>query len=215
MAEELVFYSNLTDEEIHERFKDYDYSAALRESLQEMLENECRLRGKPVPKLEDLEPVASANDIGYSSFQDPRLQPPEYDEPEEESIEELIEFSFDEIVHIDQDGRWTYEDQTYAFAANPMEPDGNWYTEQDGILFRHVTDVVEDLDSIMEPNMPMAPGTYRISGDAELHYTVNGVFIYRKYYDDNDFDQMIDTDNINVELKRNESYIKNFQIHKV
>ena len=215
MAEELVFYSNLTDEEIHERFKNYDYSAALRESLQEMLENECRLRGKPVPKLEDLEPVASANDIGYSSFQDPRLQPPEYDEPEEESIEELIEFSFDEIVHIDQDGSWTYEDQTYAFAANPNDPDGKWYTEQDNILFRDVTDVVEDLDSIMEPNMPMAAGTYRISGDAELHYTIHGVFVYRKYYDENDFDQMIDTDNINVELKRNESYIKNFQIHKV
>lgn len=217
MSKELIFYSNLTDEEIHERFKDYDYEAALQRSLQEMKEDVLRTRAQRKKLQTDgVQPVASANDVGYSSFQDPRLQPPDQAEPEEIiEDDEVIEFSFDEIIHVDEYGSWTYEDQTYSFAANPSDADGNWYTEQDSILFRDVTSVVEDLDSIMEPNIPMAEGTYRISGDAELHYTIHEVFAYRTYYDEDDFDQMIDTDDIDAELKRNESYVKNFQIHKV
>lgn len=215
MAEELVFYSNLTDEEIHERFKDYDYSAALRESLQEMLENECRLRGKPVPKLEDLEPVASANDIGYSSFQDPRLQPPEYDEPEEESIEELIEFSFDEIVDVDSDGSWEYEDKSYNFARNPDSYDGDWYTGDYDVYFRDVNGVVEDMDSVLEKNMPMQAGRYRITGDANLYYNVSGIQVYTDYYGPDDYDQTIVQDGVDVEFNYGKSHIDNLVVQKL
>lgn len=204
----------------HYSFEDIDDKYSCIDSLRESFKGEGRIAKDVIEQFvgshSGTDAITSANDVGYSSFQDPRLQPPDRAEPEEIiEDDEVIEFSFDEIIQVDQDGSWTYEDQTYAFAANPADPDGNWYTEQDDILFRDVTGVVEDLDSIMEPNIPMAPGTYRISGDAELHYTVDGVFVYRKYYDENDFDQMIDTDDINVELKRNESYIRNFQIHKV
>lgn len=215
MSEELVLYSNLTDEEMHERFKNYDYSAALRESLQEMLENECRLRGKPVLKLEELEPVASARDVGYSSFQDPRLQPPEYDEPEEESTEELVEFSFDEVVDVDSNGSWEYEDKSYGFANNPDSYDGDWYTEDYNVYFRDVTAVVEDMDSVLEKNMPMQAGRYRITGDANLYYNVSGIQIYTDYYGPDDYDQTIVDDGVQVDFNYGKSHIDNLVVQKL
>lgn len=163
----------------------------------------------------DLKPVASANDIGYSSFQDPRLQPPEYDEPEEESTEELIEFSFDEIVSVDSDGYWEYEDKSYNFARNPDRYDGHWYTVDFNVYFRDVTGVVEDMDSVLEKNMPMQAGRYRITGDANLYYNVSGIQVYTHYYGPDDYDQNIVQDGVDVEFNYGKSYIDNLIVQKL
>lgn len=163
----------------------------------------------------DLKPVDSANDIGYSSFQDPRLQPPEYDEPEEESTEELIEFSFDEIVSVDSDGYWEYEDKSYNFARNPDRYDGHWYTVDFNVYFRDVTGVVEDMDSVLEKNMPMQAGRYRITGDANLYYNVSGIQVYTHYYGPDDYDQNIVQDGVDVEFNYGKSYIDNLIVQKL
>ena len=216
MSEELVFYSNLTEEEIHERFKDYDYSAALRESLEEMKEDVLRTRAQRKKlRTNEVRPVASANDIGYSSFQDPRLQPPEYDEPEEESTEELVEFSFDEIVDVDSDGSWEYEDKSYKFASNPDSYDGDWYTGDFDVYFRDITGVVEDMDSVLEKNMPMQAGRYRITGDANLYYNVSGIQVYTDYYGPDDYDQTIVQDGVDVEFNYGKSHIDNLVVQKL
>lgn len=159
--------------------------------------------------------VASANDIGYSSFQDPRLQPPEYDEPEEESTEELVEFSFDEIVDIGSDGSWEYEDRSYKFASNPDSYDGDWYTEDYDVYFRDVTGVVEDMDSVLEKNMPMQSGRYRITGDANLYYNVSGIQVYTDYYGPDDYDQTIVQDGVDVEFNYGKSHIDNLVVQKL
>ena len=159
--------------------------------------------------------VASANDIGYSSFQDPRLQPPEYDEPEEESTEELVEFSFDEIVDVDSDGSWEYEDRSYKFASNPDSYDGDWYTGDYDVYFRDVTGVVEDMDSVLEKNMPMQSGRYRITGDANLYYNVSGIQVYTDYYGPDDYDQTIVQDGVDVKFNYGKSYIDNLVVQKL
>lgn len=161
------------------------------------------------------QPVASANDIGYSSFQDPRLQPPEYDEPEEESTEELVQFSFDELVDVDPDGSWDYEDRSYKFARNPDSYDGDWYTEDFNVYFRDVPGVVEDMDSVLEKNMPMQVGRYRITGDANLYYNVSGIQVYTDYYGPDDYDQTIVQDGVDVEFNYGKSHIDNLVVQKL
>lgn len=159
--------------------------------------------------------VISANDIGYSSFQDPRLQPPEYDEPEEENTEELVEFSFDEVVNIDSNGSWEYEDKSYGFANNPDSYDGDWYTEDYDVYFRDVIRVVEDMDSVLEKNMPMQAGRYRITGDANLYYNVYGIEIYTDHYGPDDYDQTIVDDGVQVEFNYGKSHIDNLIVQKL
>ena len=216
MSKELIFHSSLTDEEIHEAFKDYDYEAALQRSLQEMKEDVLRSRAQRKKLQTDgVEPVASANDVGYSSFQDPRLQPPEYDEPEEESTEELVQFSFDELVDVDPDGSWDYEDRSYKFARNPDSYGGDWYIEDFNVYFRDVPGVVEDMDSVLEKNMPMQVGRYRITGDANLYYNVSGIQVYTDYYGPDDYDQTVVQDGVDVEFNYGKSYIDNLVVQKL
>lgn len=216
MSNELEFNCPLTDEEIHEAFKDYDYEAALQRSLQEMKQNVLRGRAQHKKLQPDgAQPVASANDIGYSSFQDPRLQPPEYDEPEEESTEELVEFSFDELVDVDPDGSWDYEDRSYKFARNPDSYDGDWYTGDFNVYFRDVPGVVEDMDSVLEKNMPMQVGRYRITGDANLYYNVSGIQVYTDYYGPDDYDQTVVQDGVDVEFNYGKSHIDNLVVQKL
>lgn len=216
MSNELEFNCPLTDEEIHEAFKDYDYEAALQRSLQEMKQNVLRSRAQRKKLQTDgVQAVASANDIGYSSFQDPRLQPPEYDEPEEESTEELVQFSFDELVEVDPDGSWDYEDRSYKFARNPDSYDGDWYTEDFNVYFRDVPGVVEDMDSVLEKNMPMQVGRYRITGDANLYYNVSGIQVYTDYYGPDDYDQTIVQDGVDVEFNYGKSHIDNLVVQKL
>lgn len=159
--------------------------------------------------------VTSANDIGYSSFQDPRLQPPEYDDPEELEYNEEIVFSLDEIVDVDDEGGWEYEDKTYSFAANPHSRDRDWYTEENHIFVKDPVGVVEDLDSVLERNMPVKPGRYRISGDAHMFYDVYGVYEYRYYYDPDHWDSDIDSSNAETDFNFGKSYIDDLQIVKL
>lgn len=216
MSNELEFNCPLTDEEIHEAFKDYDYEAALQRSLQEMKQNVLRSRAQRKKLQTDgVQAVASANDIGYSSFQDPRLQPPEYDEPEEESTEELVQFSFDELVDVDTDGSWDYEDRSYKFARDPDSYDGDWYTEDFNVYFRDVPGVVEDMDSVLEKNMPMQVGRYRITGDANLYYNVSGIQVYTDYYGPDDYDQTVVQDGVDVEFNYGKSHIDNLVVQKL
>ena len=158
------------------------------------------------------DPVTSADGIGYSSFQDPRLQPPEYDDPEELEYNEEIVLSLDEIVDVDDEGNWEYEDKTYSFAANPNSRDRDWYTEENHIFVTDHIGVVEDVDSVLERNMPVKPGRYRISGEAHMFYDVYGVYEYRYYYGPDAWDSDIDSSNAETDFNFAKSYIDDLQI---
>ena len=223
MSKELIFHSNLTDEEIHERFKDYDYSAALRESLEEMKEDVLRTRAQRKKLQSDrVEPVASANDAGYSSFQDPRLEPPEPKELEkiDDSTEE-IEVSLDKvIITVNEDGSWDYEDESYPWAANPDSRNGDWYSEDYNIYLDDTTGVVEKFDEIAEPFIPGYAGRYQISCDATLIYNVSGVEVDRDYFRDEDGDIVYDgeevyIDDAEVEFDSRNSFISNFKYSEI
>ena len=203
----------------HYSFEDIDDKYSCIDSLRESFKGEGRIATDVIEQFvgshNGTDVITSANDIGYSSFQDPRLQPPEYDEPEEESTEELVEFSFDEIVSVDSDGYWEYEDKSYNFARNPDSYDGDWYTEDFNVYFRDVPGVVEDMDSVLEKNMPMQVGRYRITGDANLYYNVSGIQVYTDYYGPDDYDQTIVQDGVDVEFNYGKSHIDNLVVQKL
>lgn len=223
MSKELIFHSNLTDEEIHERFKDYDYSAALRESLEEMKEDVLRTRAQRKKLQSDrVKPVASANDVGYSNFQDSRLESPEPKELEkiDDSTEE-IEVSLDKvIITVNEDGSWDYEDESYPWAANPDNRHGDWYSEDYNVYLDDTTGVVEKFDEIAEPFIPGYAGRYQISCDATLIYNVSGVEVDRDYFQDEDGDIVYDgeevyTDDAEVEFDSRNSFISNFKYSEI
>lgn len=203
----------------HYSFEELDDKYSCIDSLLESFKGEDRIAKDIIEQFvgahNGADAVTSANDIGYSSFQDPRLQPPEYDEPEEESTEELVEFSFDEIVDVDSDGSWEYEDKSYNFARNPDSYDGDWYTGDYDVYFRDVNGVVEDMDSVLEKNMPMQAGRYRITGDANLYYNVSGIQVYTDYYGPDDYDQTIVQDGVDVEFNYGKSHIDNLVVQKL
>lgn len=221
MSKELVFHSSLTDEEIHERFKDYDYNAALSRSLQEMKEDVLRTRAQR-RQPNQTQSVASANNVGYSSFQDSRLEPPEPKELEkiDDSTEE-IEISLDKvIITVNDDGGWDYEDESYPWAANPDNRYGDWYSEDYNVYLDDTTGVVEKFDEIAEPFIPGYAGRYQISCDATLIYNVSGVQVDRDYFQDEDGDIVYDgeevyTDDAEVEFDGRNSFISNFKYSEI
>lgn len=159
--------------------------------------------------------VTSSNDIGYSSFQDPRLQPPEYDDPEEvEDVTEYVETSWDGlIVTVDSEGFWEYENMDWA--KSPDTKSGDWQSVDYPYTFRDPSDVVEDVDAIVEPFIPKASGVYKMSADFILEYNISNLYADYEYYSDGSYDEDLYYDNMEVTFNQPNSEVKNFKSVKV
>lgn len=169
-----------------------------------------------------VQPVASANNFGYSSFQDPRLEPPEPKELEKvDASSEEIEISLDKvIITVNEDGSWEYDDESYPWAANPDNKHGDWYSEDYNVYLDDTTGVVEKFDEIAEPFIPGYAGRYQISCDATLIYNVSGVEVDRDYFQDEDGDilyndEEVYTDDAEVEFDSRNSFISNFKYSEI
>lgn len=169
-----------------------------------------------------VQPVASANNVGYSSFQDPRLEPPEPKELEKvDASSEEIEISLDKvIITVNEDGSWEYDDESYPWAANPDNKYGDWYSEDYNVYLDDTTGVVEKFDEIAEPFIPGYAGRYQISCDATLIYNVSGVEVDRDYFQDKDGDilyndEEVYIDDAEVEFDSRNSFISNFKYSEI
>lgn len=177
--------------------------------------NELNLNVKPKIIHNSTNVMSGLNDIGYSSFQDPRLQPEEKDPPKEESSDEVIDVYFDDVViHVNEDGSWDYEDTTYSQFANDEDRNGDWYSDEDNVRLDDKVGVVEKIDDLMEPQIPSKPGKYSISGHAELTYYV-GISAYYKYYPDGSYDRDFDPDDAEVSYEMNKSSLSDFSINPI
>lgn len=93
-------------------------------------------------------------------------------------------------------------------------------SEEYDVYIRDRSGLIEDFDSIVEPNIPGVPGTYLISCHVKMVYDVTGVEIVREYQGkDEDGDPIVDEDyytgSADVEFNRNESYITNFYSEEI
>ena len=162
-------------------------------------------------EIEASEPVEGD---AFSQLEDAYLSSPEYDDPiEHEDSQELIEVELDQVITVDVDGDYEWDDDTYVWAS----PDGSneeWRSE-DGVYIDDKVGVVEHIDDLIIPNVPTRPGKYRVTGLAELIYDVSGIQEYRTNYGPDDYESDLDTDHAVVSFNFNKSSVENLKITPV
>lgn len=145
---------------------------------------------------------------------EPSLDPPEYDDPEEGEEKVEVECDINQLeITVDEDGSWEY--QRDDFLDEMLTAEDEITSEEYDVYVQDRNGLIEDFDSIVEPNIPGVPGTYLISCHVKMVYDITGVEIVREYQGkDEDGDPIVDEDyytgNADVEFNRNESYITNF-----
>lgn len=163
---------------------------------------------------DEVESSESIEADAFSSLEDQYLSPPEYDDPiEHEDSEELIEIELDQIITVDVDGDYEWDDDTYVWAS-PDESNEEWRSE-DGVYIDDKVGVVEHIDDLIIPNVPTRPGKYRVTGLAELIYDVSGIQEYRTNYGPDDYESDVDTDHAVVSFNFRKSSVENLKITPV
>ena len=175
------------------------------------------VKGTPVSEDEVLSYTsvqADYNDKNLRALEDEWLTPPEYDDPiDHEDSEEQIEVEINQVITVDVDGDYEWDDDTYVWAS----PDGSneeWRSE-DGVYIDDKVGVVEHIDDLIIPNVPTRPGKYRVTGLAELIYDVSGIQEYRTGYGPDDYDSDIDIDHAVVSFNFRKSEVRNLKITPV
>lgn len=175
------------------------------------------VKGVPVSEDEVLSYTsvqADYNDKNLRASEDEWLTPPEYDDPiEHEDSEELIEVEINQVITVDVDGDYEWDDDTYVWAS-PNGSNEGWRSE-DGVYIDDKVGVVEHIDDLIIPNVPTRPGKYRVTGLAELVYDVSGIQEYRTEYGPDDYDSDIDIDHAVVSFNFRKSEVQNLKITPV
>lgn len=150
---------------------------------------------------------------------EPSLDPPEYDDPDEGEEKVEVECEINQLeITVDEDGSWEY--QRDDFLDEMLTAEDELTSEEYDVYIQDRNGLIEDFDSIVEPNIPGVPGTYLISCYVKMVYDVTGVEIVREYQGkDEDGDPIVDEDyytgSADVEFNRNESYITNFYSEEI
>jgi hypothetical protein len=156
---------------------------------------------------------------GAYDFPEPSLDPPEYPEPEEGEETVEVECDINQLeITVEEDGSWEY--QRDDFLDEMLTAENEITSEEYDVYIRDRNGLIEDFDSIVEPNIPGVPGTYLISCHVKMVYDVTGVEIVREHQGkDEDGDPIVDEDyytgSADVEFNRNESYITNFYSEEI
>lgn len=156
---------------------------------------------------------------GAYDFLEPSLDPPEYPEPEEGEEKVEVECDINQLeITVEEDGSWEY--QRDDFLDEMLTAENEITSEEYDVYIRDRNGLIEDFDSIVEPNIPGVPGTYLISCHVKMVYDVTGVEIVREYQGkDEDGDPIVDEDyytgSADVDFNRNDSYITNFYSEEI
>lgn len=168
----------------------------------------------PYDSLRNRMSVNSAVDIP-----EPPLDPPEYDDPEEGEETVEVECDINQLeITVDEDGSWEY--QRDDFLDEMLTAEDELTSEEYDVYVQDRNGLIEDFDSIVEPNIPGVPGTYLISCHVKMVYEITGVEIVREYQGkDEDGDPIVDEDyytgSADVEFNRNDSYITDFYSEEI
>lgn len=203
--EELVFKTTLTDEEISERWNLIDWNSLWKQSMDEFrtyLEQNHELHQKQAV-------TADYNDVGYTSYSDPRLQPPEGEEYREiDAYDDEVEIEFDTEITVEPGGNWDFNNTDYASWMEGMNVVGdNIYGNQEDVILDDVDGVADKIFDLTSMNIPIVPGRYRISGIADLFYHVSGV-----EYDD---EGTAYADKADIDYEYKKSSVRNLQVEKL
>lgn len=153
--------------------------------------------------------VTSADDIGYTSYNDPRLQPPEGEEYREgDAYDDEVEIEFDTEITVEPGGNWDFNNTDYASWIEGMNVVGdNIYGNQEDVIIDDADGVADKIFDLTSMNIPIVPGRYRISGIADLFYHVSGV-----EYDD---EGTAYADKADIDYEYKKSSVRNLQVEKL
>lgn len=146
------------------------------------------------------------------------LDPPEDDDYEEETDDTSVEIDVDAIITLDEDGIYEY-DTGYAFAECPYTRDKEWYSDNYDVNIGDSTYIVECLDELLIDRLPDEPGSYHITGSAELFFNVENIQVKREYFWDerhgSDYDEEAYTDSAEVYFNRAGSALNISSLNKL
>lgn len=127
--------------------------------------------------------------------------------------ESVIDMNIDQYIIVDSEGSWDYDSDNYDWASSDGEG-SDWYSDN-GVRLDDPTGVVEKIDELIEPHVPIEPGTYRVQGYIELYYTVSGVYENRYDYTEDDYSSDINSDFGSAEYNKKLSKIENVKVTKI
>lgn len=127
--------------------------------------------------------------------------------------ESMIDLNIDQYIIVDSEGSWNYDSDNYDWASSDGEG-LDWYSDN-GVRLDDPTGVVEKIDELIEPHIPIEPGTYRVQGYIELYYTVSGVYENRYDYTSDDYSSDINSDFGSAEYNKKLSKIENVKVTKI
>ena len=127
--------------------------------------------------------------------------------------ESMIDVNIDQYIIVDSEGSWDYDSDNYDWASSDGEG-SDWYSDN-GVRLDDPTGVVEKIDELIEPHVPIEPGTYRVQGYVELYYTVSGVYENRYDYTEDDYSSDINSDFGSAEYNKKLSKIEDVKVTKI
>lgn len=127
--------------------------------------------------------------------------------------ESMIDVNIDQYIIVDSEGSWEYDSDNYDWASSDGEG-SDWYSDN-GVRLDDPTGVVEKIDELIEPHVPIEPGTYRVQGYVELYYTVSGVYENRYDYTEDDYSSDINSDFGSAEYNKKLSKIEDVKVTKI
>ena len=127
--------------------------------------------------------------------------------------ESMIDMNIDQYIIVDSEGSWEYDSDNYDWASSDGQG-SDWYSDN-GVRLDDPTGVVEKIDELIEPHVPIEPGTYRVQGYIELYYTVSGVYENRYDYTEDDYSSDINSDFGSAEYNKKLSKIENVKVTKI
>lgn len=127
--------------------------------------------------------------------------------------ESMIDMNIDQYIIVDSEGSWNYDSDNYDWASSDGQG-SDWYSDN-GVRLDDPTGVVEKIDELIEPHVPIEPGTYRVQGYIELYYTVSGVYENRYDYTEDDYSSDINSDFGSAEYNKKLSKIEDIKVTKI
>ena len=127
--------------------------------------------------------------------------------------ESVIDMNIDQYIIVDSERSWDYDSDNYDWASSDGEG-SDWYSDN-GVRLDDPTGVVEKIDELIEPHVPIEPGTYRVQGYIELYYTVSGVYENRYDYTEDDYSSDINSDFGSAEYNKKLSKIEDIKVTKI
>ena len=124
-----------------------------------------------------------------------------------------IDLDFVKII-VDEDGNFDYADASYKFAMNNESND--WYETEYKVHLDDYMGVVEKIDELIyKSGVPKELGAYELRGSAKLVYMIKNIQYEREYYEFNDYEDTVYTDEATVEYLENESKLVDFSYIKL